>query len=142
VSNIQQINSADYPRLPISISSDKALNPFVDLYEVKGSTLTKIGGGGLWHIVKASEILPKTGKFSLSFKVIESELNCFEVGITPQDFVPIENKINEKALGFHFANGKIHDTKGVKEKKTTSWRAVCEPAEKGKVGTIELSIDS
>jgi hypothetical protein len=54
----------------------------------------------------------------------------------PQEFLPIENKICEKSIGFHFANGKVHDTKGVKDKRSTSWRAVCEPAPKGKVGTI------
>jgi hypothetical protein len=54
----------------------------------------------------------------------------------PQDFSAIENKICDKSIGFHFANGKIHDTKGVKEKKTTSWRVVSEPAAKGKLGVI------
>ena len=69
-------------------------------------------------------------------------MNSIEVGLMPQDYVPIENKICEKSLGFHFANGKIHDTKGKKDKKGTSWRAVCEPAEKGQLGTIELSVDA
>ena len=54
----------------------------------------------------------------------------------PKDYVPIEHKICEKALGFHFANGKVHDTKGIKEKKTTSWRAICDPNPKGKLGTV------
>ena len=59
----------------------------------------------------------------------------------PKDYIPVENKICEKALGFHFANGKVHDTKGIKEKKTTSWRAICESNPKGKLGTIELNVD-
>ena len=59
----------------------------------------------------------------------------------PQDYNPIENKICERSLGFHFANGKVHDTKGNKEKRGTSWRAICEPAPKGKLGIIEVDVD-
>ena len=60
----------------------------------------------------------------------------------PRDYIPVENKICEKSLGFHIANGKIHDTKGNKEKKTTSWRAVCEPNPAGKLCKIELEVDA
>ena len=56
----------------------------------------------------------------------------------PQDYIPIENKICDKSIGYHFANGKIHDTKGAKDKKTTAWRIVCNTAKKGKVAIIEL----
>jgi len=32
----------------------------------------------------------------------------------PQDFVATENKICDKAIGYHFGTGKIHDTNGRK----------------------------
>lgn len=49
-------------------------------------------------------------------------MNCIEFGIMPLDYLPIENKICVKSFGYHFANGKIHDTNGVKDKQSTSWR--------------------
>ena len=75
----------------------------------------------MWHTLKLSKV-PKSGKFSFGVKVIQSELNCIEVGIMPQDYVPVENKICVKSLGFHFANGKVHDTSGDKTKQSTKWR--------------------
>jgi hypothetical protein len=36
------------------------------------NTVKKIGGGGLWHILKAAEVLPTTGKYSLAVKVLQS----------------------------------------------------------------------
>lgn len=41
-------------------------------------------------------------------------MNCIEVGIMPKDYATSENKICVKSLGLHFANGKVHDTNGVK----------------------------
>jgi hypothetical protein len=43
----------------------------------------------------------------------------------PRDYKVVENKICVKSIGFHFANGKVHDTNGVKDKQTTAWRVVC-----------------
>jgi hypothetical protein len=59
----------------------------------------------------------------------------------PEDFITTENKICDKSIGFHFANGKIHDTNGEKEKKSTTWRVVTDPLEEGAVGVITLDID-
>lgn len=42
----------------------------------------------------------------------------------PNNFLPIANKVCDKSIGFHFANGKIHDTNGVVDKKSTNWRIV------------------
>jgi hypothetical protein len=39
-------------------------------------------------------------------------MNCIEVGIMPKDFIPSANKVCDKSIGFHVANGKIHDTNG------------------------------
>jgi hypothetical protein len=68
-------------------------------------------------------------------------MNCIEIGVMPEDYSPIENKICVKSLGFHFANGKVHDTNGDKSKQSTKWREVCAPAMKGTVGTVELELD-
>ena len=59
----------------------------------------------------------------------------------PQDFTPVEHKICERSIGFHYANGKVHDTNGDKEKRGTKWRKICEPIPAGKVGTIEVDVD-
>jgi len=40
----------------------------------------------------------------------------------PYNITPIENKVCDKALGIHIANGKIHDTNGIIDKKSTTWR--------------------
>lgn len=42
----------------------------------------------------------------------------------PVGYTPIVNKVCDKSIGFHFANGKIHDTDGNIEKKSTNWRVV------------------
>ncbi len=42
----------------------------------------------------------------------------------PWSFVPIANKVCDKSIGFHFANGRLHDTNGVLDKKSTAWRMV------------------
>ena len=47
----------------------------------------------------------------------------------PEDFVAVENKICDKSLGYHFANGKIHDTSGERSKKSTKWRVVTDVRE-------------
>ena len=73
----------DYPRINLSVSNDKITNPFLDLFQVKGDTIVKTGGNGLWHILKASEVLPSTGKCSFAMKIAQSEINCVEVGIMP-----------------------------------------------------------
>ncbi len=54
----------------------------------------------------------------------------------PKEYAVTENKICVKSLGYHFANGKIHDTKGVRDKQSTSWREVCPPIQPGNIGTI------
>lgn len=77
-----------------------------------------------------------SGKYAIALTIVKSELNCIEVGIMPRDYVVSENKICVKSLGFHFANGKLHDTKGLRDKQTTSWREAQEPAAPGTVGTI------
>ena len=48
----------------------------------------------------------------------------------------VENKICVKSIGFNYANGKIHDTDGRKERNSTKWREVCAPVPPGVVGTI------
>ena len=68
----------------------------------------------MWHILKTEEILPFRGKYSVGFEIIQSLNNCIEIGIMPQNFVPIENKLCTRSIGFHFANGKVHDTNGDK----------------------------
>lgn len=40
----------------------------------------------------------------------------------PFDYTPLANKLCDKSIGFHLGNGKIHDTNGDKEKKSTKWR--------------------
>ena len=129
-----------------SVESDRSINPFVDFYEIseenaKDSSVRKVDGNGLWHIVKSHDVLPRSGKYSFAVKVIMSETNCIEVGIMSQEFIPLENKICERSIGFHYANGKVHDTNGSKEKRGTKWRVICEPIPKGKLGTIEVNVD-
>lgn len=41
-------------------------------------------------------------------------MNCIEVGVMPGDYEIVENKICVKSIGLNYANGKIHDTNGVK----------------------------
>jgi len=41
-------------------------------------------------------------------------MNCIEVGIMPGDYEIVENKICVKSIGLNFANGKLHDTNGVR----------------------------
>ncbi len=60
----------------------------------------------------------------------------------PRNFIPVANKVCDKSIGFHFANGKIHDTNGDKDKKGTAWRAVREPAKKGALGKVSIDIDA
>ena len=60
----------------------------------------------------------------------------------PKSYTPIANKVCDKSIGFHFANGKIHDTNGIVDKKSTTWRVVREPLKKGINGTIGIEIDS
>ena len=59
----------------------------------------------------------------------------------PESFAPVENKVCDRSIGFHFANGKIHDTNGEREKKTTSWRSVRPPAETGTTGLIDMVVN-
>ena len=68
--------------------------------------------------------------------MVRSKLNCIEVGIIPGDYVIVENKICVKSIGFNYANGKIHDTNGRKDKNSTKWREVCAPVPPGVVGSI------
>ena len=79
----------DFKQLNLSVNSSKQKNPFIEFYEVKENTLRKIGGNSLWHILKANEALPSTGKYTISFKIMKSEANCIEFGILPQDYIPI-----------------------------------------------------
>ena len=137
----EKINYEEFPKNNFSIEKDEKVNIFSEFYDIKTDnpkydSVTKIGGNGLWHILKGHEILPSSGKYSFETKIVKSELNCIEVGIMPQDFTPIENKICERSIGFHYANGKVHDTNGNKEKRGTKWRKICEPIPAGKVGTI------
>jgi hypothetical protein len=74
-------------------------------------------------------VLPTSGKYSFDVAVINSKANCIEVGVMPEDFVAVENKICDKSLGYHFANGKIHDTAGDRSKKSTKWRVVTDVRE-------------
>lgn len=59
----------------------------------------------------------------------------------PASFTPIANKVCDKSIGLHFANGRIHDTDGNIEKKSTAWRVVRELIPVGTVGRISLLID-
>ena len=58
-----------------------------------------------------------------------------------REYNVVENKINGKSIGYHFANGKVHDTNGVKDKQSTNWRSVCDPAPPGTLGLIEMELD-
>ena len=78
--------------------------------------------------------------FSVTFA--ESSLNCIEVGIIPQEFKLVQNKICDKSIGFLYGTGRVHDTKGEKDKKHTAWRAICEPAKKGDIGTLQVCINT
>jgi hypothetical protein len=60
----------------------------------------------------------------------------------PWSFLPIANKVCDKSIGFHFANGRLHDTNGVIDKKSTSWRVVREQIQEGTVGTVTIAIDA
>jgi len=57
-------------------------------------------------------------------------MNYIEFGIIPSSFSPVANKICDKSIGLHFANGKLHDTNGRIDKKTTSWRLAKDPLPK------------
>ena len=45
----------------------------------------------------------------------------------PKNIIPVENKVCDKSLGIHIANGKIHDTNGKIDKKSTIWRPITNP---------------
>ena len=59
----------------------------------------------------------------------------------PKDYTPIEHKICEKSIGLHFGNGKVHDTDGNKNRRSTKWRSICEIMPQGKVGLVEVEIN-
>jgi hypothetical protein len=59
----------------------------------------------------------------------------------PATFTPVANKVCDKSIGLHFANGRLHDTDGNIEKKSTAWRVVREQIPIGTVGRISLEID-
>jgi hypothetical protein len=59
----------------------------------------------------------------------------------PSSFTPVANKVCDKSIGFHFANGRLHDTNGVVEKKATAWRMVREQAKEGTVGVVAITLD-
>ena len=46
-----------------------------------------------------------------------------------------------KSIGFHYANGKIHDTNGDKQKKVTNWRSARVASSPGTTGIIEMIVD-
>ena len=125
----------------LHVDQNYARNPFVTMYDVKKNKITKKYGDGLWHILKTEEVLPFRGKYTISVNIVESALNCIEMGIMPQEFTPVENKLCTRSIGFHFANGKIHDTNGDKEKKATSWRLAREAAQPGEKGILEMVVD-
>lgn len=81
-------------------------------------------------------MLPNTGIYVITFKIIHSKGNCIEFGIIPKNFLPVENKICDKSIGYHLSNGKIHDTKEDKEKSVTSWRIVSPPLNGESNGTL------
>lgn len=120
------------------INKNKSANQFIDHFELFKNKIKKIGGDNIWHCIKSEEILPSSGKYSFSIAVLKTKMNCIEVGIMPEDFVITENKICDKSIGYHFANGKIHDTNGDKEKKSTAWRIVTDETEDGLTGLITL----
>lgn len=60
----------------------------------------------------------------------------------PGLFKPVSNKVCDKSIGFHYANGKIHDTNGEIDKRGTSWRVVRDPTPKGVLGKITIDIDA
>ena len=59
----------------------------------------------------------------------------------PSDFVPEANKICVQAIGFNLCSGKVHDTKGRKEKKSTSWRPLIDQTPSGVAAIIELDFE-
>ena len=115
-------SSLSYKMIPISINLHAEENPFVGLYQINGNIIKKISNDGVWNCIKSSTVLPLTGKYVCNFKIIQSKGNCIEIGIIPQDFLPVENKICDKSIGYHVSNGKLHDTNGDKDRKTTIWR--------------------
>lgn len=112
-------------------------NPLVTFYQLAEDSITKLDGDGIWHSIKTNP-LPSTGRYALEFEVASSSLNCIEFGIMPKNYTPIANKVCDKSIGFHLANGKIHDTNGIQDKKSTAWRVVREPAKKGSGGTVTI----
>ena len=60
----------------------------------------------------------------------------------PKNYIPIEDKIYEKSLGLHIANGNIHDTNGRIDKKSTSWRNATYVRRNVCNDTIELKINA
>jgi hypothetical protein len=91
----------------------------------------------MWHTIKTSA-LPTKGKYTLEFEIVSSTLNCIEFGIMPMNYTPIANKVCDKSIGFHLANGKIHDTSGIIDKKSTAWRVVRDQGKKGSGGLISI----
>lgn len=69
-------------------------------------------------------------------------MNYIQFGIIPASFSPEANRICDKSIGLHFSNGKLHDTNGRFDKKTTSWRVVKDPLPKQTHGSITMLINS
>ena len=59
----------------------------------------------------------------------------------PGNFTPVVNKVCDKSIGFHFGNGRLHDTKGKIDKKTTSWRDATQGVPKGTGGIVTLRVN-
>ena len=60
----------------------------------------------------------------------------------PFDYTPLSNKLCDKSIGIHLGNGKIHDTNGDKEKKSTKWRVAYQPLKLGEPFMLQLDIDA
>ena len=55
--------------MSLKVCEKPELNPFLSNFEIKGSKVTKIKGGGLWHILKLEQVVPDKGTYTFSIKV-------------------------------------------------------------------------
>ena len=60
----------------------------------------------------------------------------------PIAYTPVANKICDRSIGLHYANGRLHDTNGQKAKKTTAWRQAKEAYKDKEPGCITVEIDA
>ena len=136
-------SDSEYPPLQFKVNPKSSeANPFIELYSISAQRVTKVDGDTKWHTIKSEEVLPTSGKYSILFKTVRSTVNAIEVGVMPRKYKVEANKICSSGLGFHLGNGKIHDTNGVRDKKSTAWREVCPPIAADNLGVVAMEIDA